>query len=96
MNMDIAELDRPPPGWFALDVMKKDGRKWDWVALMVDVPPDDLKTRTCAFPALFYVHPKDYRPGSRTARQCWVLVPGKHRNWEAAWDALHELMATRH
>jgi hypothetical protein len=28
MNMDIAELDRPPPGWFALDVMKKDdGRK---------------------------------------------------------------------
>jgi hypothetical protein len=96
MTADIAALDRPPPGWFALDVMRKNERKWDWVALMVDVHPDDLKTRTCAFPALFYVHPKDYRPGSRTTRQCWVLVPGKHRNWEAAWDALHELMATRH
>jgi hypothetical protein len=23
---------------------------------MVDVHPDDLKTSTCAFPALFYVH----------------------------------------
>jgi len=29
--------------WFALDVMKNQERKWDWVALMVDVDPDDLK-----------------------------------------------------
>ena len=61
--MLIEYIDRPPAGWFALDVMRKEARKWDWVALMVDVHPDDLKTCTCNFPALFYVHPKDYRPG---------------------------------
>src|ERR1700688_1898531 len=86
----------PPLDWFALDVMRKDGRKGDWVALMVDVHPDDLKACACDFPARFYVHPKDYRPESRTAHQCWVLILGKHRNREAAWDTLHELMATRH
>jgi hypothetical protein len=31
------ELDRPPAGWHPLDVMRKTSRKWDWVALMVDV-----------------------------------------------------------
>jgi len=40
----IETLDRPPSGWFALDVMRKgNGRKWDWVALMIDVHPDELK-----------------------------------------------------
>ena len=92
----IEYLDRPVPGWFVLDVVRKETRKWNWVALMVDVHPDDLKTCTCDFPALFYVHPRDYRPGARTARQCWVRIPGKHRNWDAAWDTLQELMATRH
>jgi hypothetical protein len=92
----IEYLDRPPSGWFALDVMRKEARKWDWVALMVDVNPDDLKTCICDFPALFYVHPKDYRPGDRTAYQRWVRVPGKHRNKDAAWDALENMIATRH
>jgi hypothetical protein len=92
----LAALDLPPLGWFALDVMRKDERKRDWVALMVDVHPDDLKTCTCDFPARFYVHPEDYRPEGRTARQCWVLIPGKHRNREAAWGAFHDMMATRH
>jgi hypothetical protein len=76
--------------------MRKEARKWDWVALMVDVHPDDLKTCTCDFPALFYVHPKDYRPGERRARQCWFRIPGKHKNEDAAWDALQDTMATRH
>lgn len=46
-------LDRVPPGWFALDVMKagKNARKWDWCALVVDVPPDDLETCNVDFPA---------------------------------------------
>jgi hypothetical protein len=36
-------LDRLPPDWFALDVMpEKDGSR-NWVALLVDVDPDDLK-----------------------------------------------------
>jgi hypothetical protein len=64
----IEYLDRPAPGWFALDVMRKEARKWNWVALLVDVHPDDLKGCVCDFPALFYVNPKDYRPGDRTAR----------------------------
>ena len=49
----IEYLDRPVPGWFVLDVVRKETRKWNWVALMVDVHPDDLKTCTCDFPALF-------------------------------------------
>jgi hypothetical protein len=33
--MTLPTLDRPPAGWFALDVVRKgEGRKWDWVALM--------------------------------------------------------------
>jgi hypothetical protein len=92
----IEYLDRPPVGWFALDVMRKEARKWDWVALMVDVDPDDLESCTCDFPTLFYVHPKDYQPGERKARQRWVRIPGKHRDRDAAWDALEEMMAMRH
>jgi hypothetical protein len=50
-------------------------RKWDWVALMIDVHPDDL---------------------DRTTRSGWVRIPGKHRNKDAAWEALENLLATRH
>ena len=47
--------------------------------------------------AFLYVHPNEYRPdGSRTAREAWVRVPGKHRNRDAAWEALEEMIATRH
>lgn len=95
--MTIEYLDRPPPGWFVLDVMKaKSTRKWDWVALMVDVDPDDLKNCVCEFPALLYVHPDQYQPGKRVAHQRWLDVPGKHRNRDAAWHALQDLMAARH
>jgi hypothetical protein len=34
-------LDQPPAGWFVLDVMKREWRRLDWVALMIDVPPND-------------------------------------------------------
>jgi hypothetical protein len=92
----IEYLDRPQTGWFALDVVRRDKRKWDWVALMVDVHPDDLKHCLCRT-AFLYVNPKEYKPdGSRTAHEVWVRIPGKHRNWEAAWDALEDMMATRH
>ena len=91
-------LDRPPPGWFALAVMKagRDARKWDWCALMIDVHPDELKFCLCKT-AWLYVHPDEYKPdGTRTAQEAWVRVPGKHRNKDAAWDALDDLIATRH
>ena len=92
---NITTLDRPPAGWFALDVMQKDAR-WDWFALMVDVHPDELKHCLCKV-AFLYVHPKEYKPdGSRTAREAWVRVPGKHRSKDAAWDALDDMIATRH
>lgn len=92
----IQYLDHPPTGWFILDVMKVDGRGRDWSALMIDVDPDDLKSCACEFPALFYVHPNDFRPGSRKACQCWVRIPGKHKDRDAAWEALETMMATRH
>lgn len=87
----ITTLDRPPAGWFALNVSRKNSRAWDWVALMVDVEPDELKHCACAFPARFYVHPNECRPAEgRTARQCWAVVPGKHRSADAAWGAIHD------
>jgi hypothetical protein len=92
----IEYVDRVPADWFVLDVVRATSRKWDWTALMIDVDPDDLRHCACEFPALFYVHPKEYRPGQRTARQCWFRIPGKHRNLDAAWTALEELIATRH
>jgi hypothetical protein len=55
--------------------MRKEWRKWDWVALMIDVHLDDL---------------------DRTTRHTWVRIPGKHRNKDAAWDALEDMIATRH
>jgi len=39
----IEYLDRPPSGWFALNVARVEKRKWDWAALMVDMHPDELK-----------------------------------------------------
>lgn len=37
--------DRPPPGWYVVDVMKVTARKWDWSALMIDVSIDDFVSR---------------------------------------------------
>jgi len=60
------------------------------------VNPDELKHCSCEV-AFLYVHPKDYKPeGGRTAGEAWVLVPGKHRNQDAARDALQDMIATRH
>jgi|NGEPerStandDraft_6_1074524.scaffolds.fasta_scaffold186385_2 hypothetical protein len=88
-------LEQPPAGWFVLDVMRSGARGGDWTALMVDVDPDDLKNCACEFPALFYVDPKDYRPGSRIAHQGWVRIAGKHRSRTAACKTLENMMATR-
>jgi hypothetical protein len=40
---NITNLDRPPAGWFALDVMQKETGGRDWVALMVDTHPDTAR-----------------------------------------------------
>jgi hypothetical protein len=96
MTAKIEYLHRPPAGWHALDVMQEKTRSPRWVALLIDMHPDDLKACACEFPALFYVHPKEYRPGSRKAQQRWLRIPGKHKNKDAAWDALQALLETRH
>ena len=77
-------------------MQEAEGRKGGWVALMIDVDPDDLKNCACEFPALFYVRPKEYRPGPRKAQQSWLRVPGMHKSKNAAWDALQNLLETRH
>ena len=90
-------IDRPPAGWHALDVMKADDSgNWDWVALLIDVPVDQLKYCRSRI-ARLYVDPSEYRPDtSRIAREAFVRVPGKHRSKDAAWAALEDLLATRH
>jgi hypothetical protein len=94
---EIGYLDRLTDDWFPLDVMRAEARKPDWVALMVDVHPDDLKTCRCEGPALLYVHPKDYRPGDRTAHSRWFRVSDKYRSKDDAWDALERMIrAARH
>jgi hypothetical protein len=80
---ETPEVDSPPSGWCILDVMRTQWRSWDWVALMIDVEPDE------------------YRSGCqcsrcRTARSCWVRIAGKHRDRDAAWVRLDDVMATRH
>jgi len=83
-------LDRPPSGWFGLDVMRCEARKWDWYALMVDVPPDELRHCRCKT-AFVYVHPSDYKPeGTPAAQEALVRIPGKHRNEDDAWEAFEE------
>ena len=79
-----------------LEIMRDKERSRDWTAIMIDVDPDDLKTCVCEFPALFFVHPDEYRPGNRVAHQGFFRIPGKYRNRDAAYDALAEMMATRH
>jgi hypothetical protein len=81
MSKTIEYLDRPPIGWFVLDVMKtgRDGCKRDWAALMIDMHPDEFKR--CVW---------------KKAREAFVRIPGKHRNRDAALDALEDMLATRH
>jgi hypothetical protein len=94
MMVAIQYLDAPPRGWFVLDIARAQSRR-SWVALMVDVPPDELKHCRCRV-AMLYVDPRDYRPSNRTAHEAWVRIPGKHRTKHAAWDALQDLIQTRH
>jgi hypothetical protein len=88
-------VDHIPPNWFVLDVVQR-ATKGNWFALLIDVPPDDLKHCVVDYPALFHVHPKEYRPGHRTANQCWVIIPGQHKSRNRAWDVIEDLMATQH
>jgi hypothetical protein len=51
--MTTENLETPPAGWFVLDVMRKKAHAREWVALMIDVHPNEyragffLHTREC-------------------------------------------------
>ncbi|MDG4898305.1 hypothetical protein P9272_32750 [Mesorhizobium sp. WSM4976] len=57
-----------------------------------------VKSRSWDWTALMSeVHPDDDDVHARIfARNCWVRIPGKHRNRDAAWDMLDAMSATRH
>ncbi len=96
-RLGIEYLDRPPVGWFPLDVLIVDeAHDRDWVAVMVDVHPDELKYCSGLKFTFLYIHPDEYAPTARVAREAYVRVPGKHQDRESAWDALEEMLATRH
>ena len=80
--MPIVDLAAPPAGWFLAAVARKTSRKWDWVAAMVNVDP-----------ALF---PHGNIPATVPVHSCWVRIPGKHRNMDAALDAFQAMIATQH
>lgn len=80
--MAIEFIDRPPYGWFLLGVLKKKSRKWDWCAHMIDTDPDVVFGRP------------SWR--NHSVRECWVSIPGKYRNKDAAMGALQDMLATRH
>ena len=84
----IEYLDRAPAGCFALAVAKIDENSWG--ALMIDVPPDQLQRLT----AFLYVDPDE--SDEYPVREAWLRVPGQHVSKEAAWDALQDMLATRH
>ncbi len=96
---DLPYLDRLPAGWHVISVGRAGpikSRKWDWVAFVIDVHPDELKNCRCRM-AWLYVDPKDYRPEpGRVAQEAWLRIPGKHRNEDAAWVALEDMLETRH
>jgi hypothetical protein len=45
--VSLETLDRAPPGWFVVTLTRAKSRGWDWVALMVNVDPDEMKN--CSF-----------------------------------------------
>ena len=52
MMEDEWEAAAPPAGWWLAGVMRKEARKWDWVALMseqcpLDDPAPGLPWRSC-------------------------------------------------
>jgi len=71
----LERFDRPPNGWFVLDIMPETMAGRRWVALMLDIDPDEIR---------------------KPHRECWVTIPGEHRSRDDAWEALEDMMATRH
>jgi hypothetical protein len=77
-------VDKPPAGWFALTVCpqgEQGAPSEQWVGLITNTHPDQAQ--------------HDYRAG-RVRRDAWLRVPGEYPDQDAAWEALLDLMETRH
>ena len=82
--MSTEYLDRIPDGWYVRDVMRKSSRGWDWCALVIDCDPEDQEW---------------HRMTRRKMQSGFYLIPGKYRNYDAAYEALEALealLATKH
>jgi hypothetical protein len=55
---------------------------------------DETALGRCGRPSKLGLRRRPEKAGR--AREVWVRIPGKYRNRDSAWDALEDLMATRH
>jgi hypothetical protein len=42
---EIEYHDRPPAGWFVLEIMQQRVRGREWIALLIDVDPEDYRAK---------------------------------------------------
>lgn len=73
---------QPPAGWFVLDVLPK-GDEWE----------EGAEVEWAAI--MIDIDPDDHRRG-REAQGCFVNIPGRHGDKDAAWEVLDDMLATRH
>jgi hypothetical protein len=73
-------LDKPPTGWFVLDVLPHQSRL-DWVAVMIDCHPNDIKGWLPA-----------HGPNPRPVQHGWLPIPGQHSNSADAWNAVESMI----
>jgi len=79
--MATPTLDRLPDGdWYVLSICKRTARGREWVALLIDVDPES----------------EDWPQGCRKSRECWFNIPGRHKDRDAAWQAMADACETRH
>jgi hypothetical protein len=79
MTKSIEYLDRLPADWFVLDVMREKSRGWNWVALMIDVEPDDFVSgsRPARGQGLFLI-PGKYRNREIALEALEALMATRH------------------
>jgi hypothetical protein len=75
--MRIEELDRPPAGWHPLTVMRRKRRGGDWVALMIDVDPNEYPRGASHKVQECWVRiPGKYRNHDEVWSATWDLIEG--------------------
>ena len=70
--------------------------KWSRVLPSVPSTVTVVKDAAGRYFASFVVDTDPDVPETTWREHAWVRIPGKHRNEDAAWSALQDMMATRH